>query len=54
VLGSHVEDGILGERDGRLVVNLEHHLLSFAVAKLGQQPRQPDPLASSCGSSHVL
>jgi hypothetical protein len=34
-LGSLFEDGILGERDGRLVVDLEHDLLGFVVAELG-------------------
>jgi hypothetical protein len=34
-LGSLFEDGILGKRDGRLVVDLEHDLLGFIVAELG-------------------
>jgi hypothetical protein len=35
LLGSLVEEGIHGERDGHVVVDLEHDLLGFVVAELG-------------------
>ena len=54
VLAPIVEDRVLGEGDGGLVVHHQSWRVSFLAGQLAQQPAQPDSLAHRRGYCDVL
>ena len=54
VLAPVVENRILHEGDGGLVVHHQCWWVSFHTGQLAQQPAQPHSLACHCGRRHVL
>ena len=54
VLAPVVEDRILREGDGGLVVHHKCWWVSFHTGQLAQQPAQPHNLSRRCGRRHVL
>ena len=54
VLAPVIEDRVLGEGDGGLVVHHQSWRVSFLTGQLAQQPTQPDSLARRRGRYDVL
>jgi hypothetical protein len=49
-----VEDGVLCQRNGRLVVHQQDRRPELFSGELLEQSRQPNSLATSCGGGNIL